>query len=129
MCMGAERPKFIWTEADREPAATRPQSARHGIQNARAGAARTYARYCIARRAARRARSSSSKVVEVQFEWTNTLPHENALFWGLCDEGFNGDRLQRFIAGYQPPTKPVPARNGTYAPSPRRLATKCPGGD
>jgi hypothetical protein len=32
------------------------------------------------------------------------LPHENALFWGLRDEGFNGgfswDRLQRFFAGY-----------------------------
>ena len=23
------------------------------------------------------------------------------LFWGLWDEGFNWDRLQRFIAGYQ----------------------------
>jgi hypothetical protein len=38
-----------------------------------------------------------------------------------------GDRLQRFIAGYQPPTRPVPARNGTYAPSPGRLATKVVG--
>ena len=26
-------------------------------------------------------------------------------FSGLWDEGFNCDRLQRFIAGYQPPTK------------------------
>ncbi len=26
-------------------------------------------------------------------------------FWGLWDKGFNSDRLQRFIAGYQPPTK------------------------
>ena len=43
------------------------------------------------------------------------------------DEGFNWHTLQRFIAGYQPPTKPVPARNGTYAPSPRRLATKSSG--
>ena len=42
-------------------------------------------------------------------------------------EGFNWDRLQRFIAGYQPPTKPVPARNGTYAPSSKRLATKSSG--
>src|ERR1700736_2096184 len=57
----------------------------------------------------------------------NTLPHENALFWGLWDEGFNWHTLQRFIAGYQPPTKPVPARNGTYAPSSRRLATKSSG--
>ena len=40
--------------------------------------------------------------------------------------GFNWHRLQRFIAGCQPPTKPVPARNGTYAPSPR-LATKSSG--
>jgi hypothetical protein len=47
----------------------------------------------------------------VRFEWTNTLSHENALFWGLWDEGFNWHTLQRFIAGYQPPTKPVPARN------------------
>jgi hypothetical protein len=38
-----------------------------------------------------------------------------------------GDRLQRFIAGHQPPTRPVPARNGTYAPSPGRLATKVVG--
>ena len=38
-----------------------------------------------------------------------------------------GDRLQRFIAGHQPPTRPVPARNGTYAPSPERLATKIVG--
>ena len=28
------------------------------------------------------------------------------------DEGFNWHTLQRFIAGYRPPTKPVPARNG-----------------
>jgi hypothetical protein len=34
-------------------------------------------------------------------------------FWGLWDKGFNWDRLQRFIAGYQPTTKPVPARNET----------------
>ena len=27
-------------------------------------------------------------------------------FLGLWDEGFTWDRLQRFIAGYQPPTKP-----------------------
>ena len=40
------------------------------------------------------------------------MPHENAIFWGLWDEGFNWDRLRRFIAGYQPPTKPVPARSG-----------------
>jgi DNA invertase Pin-like site-specific DNA recombinase len=26
-------------------------------------------------------------------------------FWGLWDKGFNWDGLQRFIAGYQPPTK------------------------
>ena len=26
-------------------------------------------------------------------------------FWGLWHEGFNWDGLQRFIAGYQPPTK------------------------
>ena len=26
-------------------------------------------------------------------------------FWGLWDKGFNRDGLQRFIAGYQPPTK------------------------
>jgi Sel1 repeat len=25
--------------------------------------------------------------VEVRFNWTNTLPHENAIFWGLWDEG------------------------------------------
>jgi len=25
--------------------------------------------------------------------------------WGLWDKGFNWDGLQRFIAGYQPPTK------------------------
>jgi len=43
--------------------------------------------------------------VEVRFKWTNTLPHENAIFWGLWDDGFNWDGLQRFIAGYQPPTK------------------------
>jgi len=41
----------------------------------------------------------------VRFKWTNTLPHENAIFWGLWDDGFNWDGLQRFIAGYQPPTK------------------------
>jgi hypothetical protein len=28
------------------------------------------------------------------------------------DEGSNWHTLQRFIAGYQPPTKPVPARMG-----------------
>jgi hypothetical protein len=39
-----------------------------------------------------------------------------------------GDRLQRFIARHQPPTRPVPARNGTYAPSPGRLAAKVVGG-
>ena len=33
----------------------------------------------------------------MRFEWTNTLPHENALFWGLRDEGFNWHTLQRFI--------------------------------
>jgi hypothetical protein len=65
--------------------------------------------------------------VEVRFKWTNTLSHENAIFWGLWDEVFNWDRLRRFIAGYQPPTKPVPARSGTSAPSPRRLATKSSG--
>src|SRR6516225_8371354 len=48
-------------------------------------------------------------------------------FPGLWDEGFNWDRLRRFIAGYQPPSKPVPARSGTYTPSPRRLATKSSG--
>jgi hypothetical protein len=48
----------------------------------------------------------------VRFKWTDTLPHENAIFWGLWDEGFNWDRLRRFIAGSQPPTKPVPARSG-----------------
>ena len=63
----------------------------------------------------------------MRFEWTNTLRHENALFSGLRDEGFNWHTLQPFIAGYQSPTKPVPARNGTYAPSPRRLATKSSG--
>jgi hypothetical protein len=26
-------------------------------------------------------------------------------FWGLWDKGFNWDGLQRFIAGYQRPTK------------------------
>ena len=26
-------------------------------------------------------------------------------FWGLWDKGFNWDGPQRFIAGYQPPTK------------------------
>jgi hypothetical protein len=26
-------------------------------------------------------------------------------FWGLWDKEFNWDGLQRFIAGYQPPTK------------------------
>ena len=31
---------------------------------------------------------------------------------GAWDEGFNWDGLRRFIAGYQPPTKPVPARSG-----------------
>jgi Resolvase, N terminal domain len=41
----------------------------------------------------------------VRFKWTNTLPRENALFWGLWDKGFNWDGLQRFIAGYQRPTK------------------------
>jgi len=51
--------------------------------------------------------------VEVRFEWTNTLPHENALFWGLWDEGFNWHTLQRFIAEYQPPTKPVPGTGPT----------------
>ena len=50
-----------------------------------------------------------------------TLCHTKMPFSGLWDEGFNCDRLQRFIAGYQPPIKPL---NGTYAPSPRRLATK-----
>jgi hypothetical protein len=38
-----------------------------------------------------------------------------------------GDRLQRFITGHQPPTRPVPARNGTYAPSLGRVATKVVG--
>ena len=51
-------------------------------------------------------------LVEVRFKWTDTLAHENAIFWGLWDEGFNWDRLHRFIAGYQPPTKPVPAGSG-----------------
>jgi hypothetical protein len=31
------------------------------------------------------------------------------------------------IAEHQPPTRSVPARNGTYAPSPGRLATKVVG--
>jgi hypothetical protein len=37
-----------------------------------------------------------------------------------------GDRLQRFIfiAGHQLPTRPVPVRNGIYAPSPGKFATK-----
>jgi hypothetical protein len=35
-----------------------------------------------------------------------------------------GDKLQRFIAEHQAPTRPVPARNGTCAPLPGRLATK-----
>jgi hypothetical protein len=60
--------------------------------------------------------------VEVRFKWTNTLPRENALFLGSLGQRVQLDGLQRFIAGYQPPTKP--ARNGTYAPWPRRLATK-----
>jgi hypothetical protein len=38
-----------------------------------------------------------------------------------------GDRLQRFITGHQPPTRPVPARNWTYAPSLGRVATKVVG--
>jgi hypothetical protein len=41
----------------------------------------------------------------VRFKWTNTLPRENALFLGSLGQGFNWDGLQRFIAGYQPPTK------------------------
>ena len=37
-----------------------------------------------------------------------------------------GDRLQRFIfiAGHQLPTRPVPVRNGIYAPSPGKFAKK-----
>ena len=41
----------------------------------------------------------------MRFKWTNTLPRENALFLGSLGQGFNWDGLQRFIAGYQPPTK------------------------
>jgi len=34
--------------------------------------------------------------------------------------GFKWDSLQRFIAEYQPPTRPAPARNEIYVPSPKK---------
>jgi putative DNA-invertase from lambdoid prophage Rac len=45
------------------------------------------------------------------------LPQEKRLFRGVWREGFNWDSPQRFIVGYRPPIRPVPARSGTCAPS------------
>jgi len=46
---------------------------------------------------------------------------------GLWDERFDagsiGTGCSALLPGYQPPTRPVPDRNETYAPSPRRPAT------
>ena len=64
---------------------------------------------------------------EVNFEQTSPVPRGNTIFRGVWRRGFNWDNPQPFIAGYQPPIRPVPARSGTCAPLPKKAAYKIVG--
>jgi Resolvase, N terminal domain len=54
-----------------------------------------------------------------------TLCHAKMpFFWGLWDKGFNWDGLQRFMAGYQPPTKHCARQERDLRAFAKKLATK-----